>query len=355
MKRSIALVVALLSAPALAGGPTLDESLNSILSADLDAGDRIAQIDTLFDESDASGDERARAHLNAAASLCEAGLLEAAAAHCVEADRAARGDALRAASRFNLGQTRFRRAGAALQPADGAQPDIEGAKVFLRRSADAFRAVLDIDPADAEAARNVERVRRMIERIDEMQRQAREQAEKMRQQADELDDLADRQQQESMQNDQQTQQNDEAKQDQSSISDETQRQSENMQQPSGDARQKIEDAMEQQQQAAEQLEQGEQQAASESQREAAEKLREAANALREQADKQEGQQGEPQEGEQGEQSDENQEGEPGEQEGQTQDDRLAEWLLDREQRQREQRDQQLRAVKGRAVPVEKDW
>ena len=360
--------------PEIPEGASLDEAVAIVRAAGLGGEALETAVAGLFDETEETGDALAHARLSAGLMLAEAGLLEGAADQFREADSAARSARFRASARSNLGHLLYRTAMESMAPkADpggpaggGGAPDFDGAIATLRRSADAFRSVLDIglkdEASNSEAARNAERVRRAIDRIEQIRRQAQEQAEQMRKQADKLDDLADRQQQESMENDQQAQPGDEAQQDQSSLSEETAQQSEQMQQQPGSegARQQVEQAQQSQQRAQEALEEGDQQGASDAQREAAEQLREAARQLREQADETDGQQGQPQEGEPGEPSEQNgeQEGEPQpgeEQEGESKEDRIAQWLLDREQRQREQRDQQQRAVRGRGAPVEKDW
>ena len=356
--------------PEIPEGASLDEAIAIVRAAGLGGEALESAVAGLFDEAEETGDALAHARLSAGLMLAEAGLLEGAADQFREADSAARSARFRASARSNLGHLLYRTAMESMAPkADpggpaggGGAPDFDGAIATLRRSADAFRSVLDLDSSNSEAARNAERVRRAIDRIEQIRRQAREQAEQMRQQADKLDDLADRQQQESMENDQQAQPSDEAQQDQSSLSEETARQSEQMQQqPGGEgAKEQVERAQQSQQEAQEALEEGDQQGASDAQREAAEQLREAARQLREQADETDGQQGQPQEGDPGEPSEQDgeQKGEPQpgeEQEGESEEDRIAQWLLDREQRQREQRDQQQRAVRGRGVPVEKDW
>ncbi len=351
-----ALIVLMLSGPScLAAEPPLRDSIAGVLAGgELDKA-RIEQVEALFDGAPARGDAVALAHLDAAAALAEAGRPDLAEAHLVRADLAAGRDAVRAAARFNLGQLRYSRAVSMLKPeGEDARPDPDGAKAMLTRAAEAFRSVLDIAPADAEAARDVERVRRLIDAIDKMQEEAKKQAEQMRKQAEQLDRLADRQQQESMQNQQQTQDGEKAKQDQSDINNETKQQSEQTQPDA--AKKALQDAMRRQQEASERLDKGDQQAAANAQKKAADSLREAARALRQEADKKEGKQGEQNE------QDQQQQGEQGDQqksedqkEGQSRDDRLTEWLLDREKRQREQRDRQLRALLGRPAPVEKDW
>lgn len=350
-------------------GSSLDEAVGMITGAGLDADTMEEALAGLFEDTEENGDALAHAELTAAMRMADAGLLGAAADYFREADSAAVSDEFRVAARSNLGHVLYRGAMETMASGGGEQggaPDFDGAIASMRKSAEAFRSVLEIDRSNGEASRNVERVRRAIDRIEQMRQQAQEQAEQMRQQADKLDDLADRQQQESMENDQQAQPGDEAQQDQSSLNEETEQQSQQMrEQPGGEgAKEQVEQAQQSQQEAQEALEKGDQQAASDAQREAAEQLREAAKQLREEADQTDGQQGQPQEGQSGEQPEEGseegaeQDGEPQpgeEQEGESKEDRIAQWLLDREQRQREQRDQQQRAMRGRGVPVEKDW
>lgn len=242
------------------------------------------RLRAIFDEAiaadETSGDDLARAYLDAAVLVAERGDLDASAAFFREADLWGDARDLRARARFNYAQTRFRQARQEMMgvaaPAPGTEgaglmgamqgmmngspsgqqgPDVEAVKALLLDSANAFRAVLDIDPGDAEAARHVERVRRLIRSLEEQQEQ---QQQEQQQDGDE-----------------------------------------------GDEEHQGEDG-----------EQGDQ----------------------------------PQDGEQpGEQSDEAQ----GEEESES--DRISDWLLEREERQREQRDRQLRALRGRPVPVERDW
>lgn len=361
MRRILTAAVLFLAlAPATASDAgLLRERIRETASSEPGPDELREQLRAIFDSTEARGDKLARAHLDAASALAETGAHEEAAEHCRRADTSARSDAVRTLARFNLGQLRYRMAVKAMTPPEGAAPDLDTARSQLHASASAFRAALDTDPNDNEAARNVERVRRLISHIEQMQQQAAEQARQLREQADRLDELADRQQAESIQNDRQTQDTEQARQDQGRLNDETQQLREQMQQQAqaGDeALDALDRAIQQQQQAADQLDQDNRADASESQRNATEALREAARNLREQAD----QQGEPQPSDQ-DQGEQNQQGEPGlndqpgEEDGPSRDDQIADWLLDREQRQREQLDRQRRAILARPVPVEQDW
>ena len=240
-----------------------------------------AYFDGLIAEGEAGGDALARAYLDAAAIVAEGGDLDAALEFFREADLWGERAGVRSRARFNFAQTRFLQARAevmggetdAAGPAGGGiqgamqgmlqgvqnaaengrqGPDFEVIKARLLDSANAFRAVLDVDPRDAEAARNVERVRRMIKAIEEQQQE-----------------------------------------------------------------------QEQDQQQQQQGEDGEPQDSDQDQQD----------------------QGEQEQGDKGE----------GEQEGESESDRITDWLLDREAQQREQRDRQLKAIRGRPVPVERDW
>jgi len=363
MKRAVEfiLIVSVFSGFALGNSePALRDDIRDVRTEAFEQEPMIERLDSIFKaaiDRGTDGDVLARGYLEAAGLTAERGLPDVACGYFRDADVWAVSPDLRARARFNYAQIRYKQAVAAMSPTEEHPgPDVEAAKAKLHEAARAFRAVLEVDPDDAEAARNTERVRRMIGLLDEAEQQAKDQADKLREQADKLDELADRQQQESAQNEQQTQGRVAASKDQSDLSEETERQSNKMQEsdPGSDAKQRMQEAQKQQEQAQEQLEQGDPEGASESQLEAAKKLREAAKALREQANKQEGK---PQEGESGEPTDEQkeQDGEPGEDEGESRSDRFSEWLLEREQRQREQRDRQLRSMRGRPMPVERDW
>lgn len=321
-----------------------------------------AEVVKILDSSGLEGEALARLRLHAGSRLVERGHLEPAAELFRLGDLTGPDAALRAVARHNLAQVRFRQAVDLLNPGGAAPPDLSGVIARLRESASAFRAAIEADPADAESARNLERVRRMIAQVEQARDQARREQEQAEQQADQLDQLAARQQAEAAQNQALDQMPQQARRDQDQISEETRRLQEQMEDrpPEQDQQPTAQDATraaaEAQRRAEEALSRGEQQEAAEHQREAAEHLREAAQRLRDQARPQPQQdnaqpENNPEQGEQGQPQDQP----PTETEGESRDDRLTDWLFDRERRQREERDRQLRALIGRPAPVEKDW
>lgn len=321
---------------------------------------------------------RALALHNAGLAMLRAGDTPEAQRFFSEAELAASAPDVQAASRFNTAAAWF---AAAAKP-DPAEPDpdepdpapkmsVAQRLDLLRRSERAYRAVLDIDPAHTEAARRVERVRRIIRAIEEEQRRLQEQAAQMQQQAEKLDELAQQQQAESDQNsDPQIDKQDAAK-DQQSLSEQTEQQRQEAQQQGEQqqdqqaktaqqaAEQLIQQAREHQDRAEAALEEGNTAAAAEAQQQAAESLRQAADALRQAAedsqpkpsdepkpseDKNEDAEGEPKPSEDEQQQPDEAAGDP-----------LAERLLDRERQQRDARQDLLRAIKGRPETVERDW
>lgn len=109
------------------------------------------------------------------------------------ADLNASTNELRANARFNLGRLAFDDA------MSHAQEDPKLAMEGLRNASRIYRAVLEVRPEDAEAAKNVERCRLAIRAIEErLQKQAEEQArqsERMQEMAQRLKELAERQEQ----------------------------------------------------------------------------------------------------------------------------------------------------------------
>jgi tetratricopeptide (TPR) repeat protein len=348
--------------PLLVAGAGPRGSIDAIFEADgISARDLPAEVAKILDASGLAGDALARQRLHAGARHVERGQLEPAADLFRLGDLAGADARLRNAARHNLAQVRFRQATDLLNPGGAAPPDLSGVIARLRESASAFRAAIEADPADAESARNLERVRRMITQVEQARDEARRQEEKAEQQADELDQLAARQQAEAAQNQALNQVPQQARGDQDQISRETQRLREQMENQPADQEQQtpnpqdaMEAAEEAQRRAEDALARGEQQEAAEHQREAAEHLREAAQRLRDQAGSPSNQD-DAQPENNPEQGDPGQDQPPTENEGESRDDRLTDWLFDRERRQREERDRQLRALIGRPAPVEKDW
>lgn len=273
---------------------------------------------------------------------------------------------VRAACRFNIGAAWFRAAtrpagaGAATDPATnpaaGGRPQAQETQRpaeevigLLRRSAEAYREALRLDPGDREAAERVERVRRMIRELEDQQRQSEE----MTQQ---LEGLAERQEQEAQRNQSESAGDGAgAQQRQQGLSEETERQQASAANqgdtPPGVA-EALERARREQQEAERRLERGETGAASEAQQRAAEAIREAAEGLK-------GEQQEP--GDQGEPSDAQRAGEtppegtPTEETKADEASRLADQLLEREERLREVRPALRPSRLGRPGAVEKDW
>lgn len=284
---------------------------------------------------------------------------------------------LAARARFNLGHALLRqaqsRAAAPSQANSGAShagsppTGVDPQRVLdqLRRSAAAFRSVLDVDPTDAEAARNTELVRRMIRDVEEQVRRAQEQqqksneqAEKLQEQANKLEQLADRQQaQADRSRNSPPSQAEQRVEEQQEINEQTREQMQELGEElgadpaAGEAARRMQEAMQEQREAMQDLADRRPDRAAEDMQEAADKLREAAQKLRDAAQQQE----------HGQKSDRQEEGQRGEQEqGQDQteqkspEEQLAERILQMEQAQREQRAANRRLY-SIPVRVEKDW
>lgn len=277
--------------------------------------------------------------------------------------------AIAAKARFNLGHALL---GLATQPpqaapAPGASPgakpptppDPQAVLEGLRRSAAAFRSVLDVDPSDADAARNTEIVRRMIGQLEDQMKQAQEQQQKMQEQADKLDQLADRQQKQADEaRKSPPSQTEQRRQEQEQLNEQTQQAMQEMaeqlgaQPEAGQAARDMQEAMKEQQESMEDLDERRPDRASEDMQQAADKLREAAQKLRETAEQQQDQQSQPQE-QQDQQQSQQQQAQPQEQ-PKSEEERMAEQILQAEQAQREARDR-TRRLYAVPVPVEKDW
>lgn len=247
-------------------------------------------------------------------------------------------------------------------------PSLGEIKQMFRDSEAMFRAVLEVDPDDLGAAKNVERIRRLLRRIEEDERKAEEQRKQQQEMAEKLKKLAEQQQQEANENrENQTNDSAEQQQQQQDISDQTrqasdelEQQQQSQQQQIRDAMQKAQEAMQAQQEAQQALKEGDQEKASEAQDRAAQALREASEQLARAAEPQQDQQqdGEGQDSDSPDQQ-QAQEGEQGQQDSDKEpkdpDQQLAEQLLDREQIQKENRERYMRSIQGRPVEVEKDW
>lgn len=246
-----------------------------------------------------------------------------------KADAAAGSDEVRRAARFNLGHT-LAGAGRELIAQD-AQAAID----LLRQSAAAYKSVLRVDPTDHQAAANVERVRRTIKLIQDQLELEQKLEELQSQQRDAQGKGAKPQEGVS----------DETEQAKSTI-DEALEQDVNAGDPQQmrDAQEALDEARKAQDQAEQAMDQGDQDEAQQQQSRASEKIQEALDKLREAMQQQQSQQqGQPQD--QGEPSDESgPEGDP-----------LAEQLLDKERREREQRAAYLNRIRPGQAPVRRDW
>lgn len=276
-----------------------------------------------------------------------------------DAERGSSDAALRASARFNLGHALMPRADTA--PADTGEIDERIAS--LRQAARLFRSVLEIQPENRDAAANTERVRRMIR--DLMKERERMEAEQQARDelAEQLEQLADQQEQQAADSQQQAERGEASKEsdgsEQRALNEQTEQADRQAEQAGAgeEARQSIEEARQAQQRAEEAIDRGDSQAAAEHQRQAADALKRAAEQLRKDGQEsggEDGQGGDKQEGatpEQPEPAPDAQAGADGETGPQI--DPLAEALLDKERREREQRGQYLQ--RGRPQQVERDW
>jgi len=339
---------------------------------------------------------------NTGRELFVAGKYAEAAEQFRSADIESRDPELSARARFNLGQTLLKQS----ETANGtdAKESPEQVKARLQGAAQAFRSALEAKPGDAEAARNVEIARRMLNDFEEQQEKQRQQQQKDKQSkegdskdqqqeknqkqdqndqgqkgedqkdqqdqqsgnageqnqhnADKLKDLAEQQERAADQSKKASEQKDpgqkqkeqeQAKRDQQSVSEQTEQQRKASESSAGEqAKQKTDEAQKEQQAASEALKKGVEKAAEGHQRKASELLKQAAQSEQEKAD-----QAKQEEAKQGEGKDQDKNGKPKEE--QPKYDQTASQLLDKERKERDARQQVLRALRGRPVPVEKDW
>jgi Ca-activated chloride channel family protein len=366
---------------------------------------------SLNDASSVGAQMTPAARYNAGRELFLAGKYSEAAEQFRGADIESNDPELSARARFNLGQTLLK------PPPTGkessAQETPEQFKARLETAAQAFRSVLETKPGDVEAARNVEIARRMLKDFEDQQEKQKQQQQKdeqskegdskdqkqdpnqkqdgksdqkqdqqqdgkqggnqdqkdqegqqsgkageqNQQNADKLKDLAEQQERAADQTkkaaeqksagDRQKEQQ-QAKQDQQAVNEKTEQQERESQQSAGEqAKQKTDAAQKEQKAASEALEKGDEQAAEEHQRKAADLLKEAAQSEQQRAD-----QAKQEEAKQaaGKNPDKNEK--PKEE---PKYDQTASQLLDKERKERDARQQVLRALRGRPVPVEKDW
>ena len=340
---------------------------------------------------------------NAGRELYQAGDFAQAADRFRAADLAAGTPELSARTRFNLGMALLRQATAKPAPNQAAEsPEsvaIDPKQVLsqLEASVRAFRSSLEVNPGDDQAVRNVEIARRLMQQIREEQAKqqqqqgkdgqksdskdqngdpskqqdqdqqgesAKDQEAKQRQeQADKLKDLAKQQSQAAdkskdaaEQSDPQKAQDasDASRQQQQDVNEQTKAQQEQMKKDSpedaGSSKEALEKARKEQEAASKALEQNDPKSAQKHQEEAAKALEQAAQSEEKAAQEAR---------EQAAQERQNQQAQKEAKEQAKQDkpkyDQSAAQALDKERKQREARQQVLRALRGRPVPVEKDW
>lgn len=338
----------------------------------------------------------ADARYNAGRELFLAGKYAEAAEQFRRADIESRDSELSARARFNLGQTLLKQPA----PAKGREPSEtpEQVKARLESAAQAFRSALEAKPGDIEASRNVEIARRMLKDFEAQQEKQKQQQDKQskdgnskdqkqeknqkqdgkQDQKDERNEQKDQQGQQSGKAGEQNQQNadklkdlaeqqeraadqsrkaseekiagekkkeqEQAKRDQQSVNEETEQQQKDADQSAGEqTKEQLKAAQKEQEAASDALEKGDEKTAEEHQRRAAELLKEAAKSEQDKAD-------------QAKQAEaKNQDKHAKQKQEQPKYDQTASQLLDKERKERDARQQMLRALRGRPVPVEKDW
>ena len=295
------------------------------------------------------------------------------------ADLSTRETSLASAARYNLGQALYRQAFAPSAGETQSEPSSLSAEQrlsLLDAATRAFRSALEIDPADREAARNVELCRRRMQEIREEEERRKQQQGDQQSKSDpsdgqqgqspdskgkagdhdakskELSDLAKRQREAAEQTSkadassdrsERTERTEEAKESQKRVGDDTKRQQESPKQPTEAAKDQLEKARQEQQRASEALERGDLDEARRRQEQAAEHLESAAESERQAAERARGANPAPN-------------AKPRESESkQPAYDQTASQLLDRERRLREARRQAFRAMRGTPQPVERDW
>lgn len=370
---------------------------------------QIERASELYDQAIETDPTALEAVFNQAVASYMSGDLEQAQQLLQQVDASPDAGALAGKARFNLGRLLLDRVQQDLgSQATPSIPQLEEAVAQMEDAARLFRSALDIDPSDADAARNLEltryaarQLREQIEKMKELQKQLQELADDLeqtqqdqQQESDQSEQLADQRQRErqeqgqpSEQSEQQTGQQESDQQDLSERTDEISKRLDDIrsQMPSAPDQQQddplqqaadsLEQARQQQEEARQSLERGDADEATRRQQEAAESLQSALEEIRQQQEQssQDAQSADQQDGA-GQESAEDQpvpppptEGEGGSQSGQAEhpldedleqspDDRTATELLDRERRQREAIEQYLRRMqRQRTSPVEKDW
>jgi Ca-activated chloride channel family protein len=132
-------------------------------------------------ERSATGTLPAAAVYNHGIALYRTGQMTEAAERFQRA-AAAENDSLAASARFNLGNSHYARAVAALQSQD--QPDPAEAISQLEMAIDSYRSSLRIDPTDADARANIELATKLIKQLQQQQEQQEQQEQEQQQQQD---------------------------------------------------------------------------------------------------------------------------------------------------------------------------
>ncbi|MFG0305771.1 MAG: hypothetical protein ACF8Q5_06110 [Phycisphaerales bacterium JB040] len=339
-----------------------------------DLADRLSRLADRTDDPDLI----AAARVNHGLAMQLAGRSEDAPASYRAADLVARHDLLRAEARFNLAHALYADATAPPAPADSLEQqsrppnpidELRGRIARLRPAAAAFRAVLDVDPDRTDAAENCEKIRRQIARAQQELEQLEQLMEQMRQQGENLDSLADEQQDASDESEQSDQsRREELEQQQQDISRQTEQAQQQleqtrqqasragqqqMQQQIRQSQDDVEEARAAQERAEQALREGDLDRASEEQQQAADALRRAAENLQQGNEQSEGDQQQQQEDQPNPDEHNRQTGQQ-QQQQQEPGDQLVEDLLDREERQREERELR-RSRLARPATVERDW
>jgi hypothetical protein len=339
---------------------TARHRMAAALAADQPGPEQLGQLIEVAERSDDPAISAAAAY--------DAGTLalrlgdERASSLLAQADRTAMNPALRARARFNLGH--------AAMPPEPDQPAtdldaIDARLAGLREAAKRFRSVLEVEPGHREAAANTERVRRMIRDLEQQRRQVEDRQRAMEELAEQLERLADQQSSQAERSRQRAERGErggeQAAEQQETLSEQTDAAAEQAAQQAGDGapREQLESAQEAQQRAAAALERGDEEGAAEAQQEAADALRRAAEQARRRSGG--GQGGGDADEAQPDQSppDAEQTRQDGAERGDAEGDAgvridpIAEALLDKERREREQRGQYLQ--RGRRQQVERDW
>ncbi len=307
---------------------------------------------------------------------------------------------LAAQARYNLGLAEMQR----IRKAEAHKPD--EALATLQRAASNFRAALDLDPADAEAARNLEVARREIRSLQQKIQRRKEMQEKLKDLADQLQKNEQEQNQESQRSAQraqrqqpdqnQDQQRQQAREEQDRVArhtEELRKQAQELQQrtsqdqphpvgdpqPGQDPLRKASDAIDRardaQEQAQRKLDSGDDQSAQKEQEKASEELKNARESLQQQPQQRnQPPQGEPQQPKQGNQPAENQNPPENQQPQADQQqprqpqpdaenaaeqnipkDQAVERILEKEKRDRDAKARAMRALYQKHRPVDKDW